>query len=60
VLSVSVIPASLMFGLVALVMTIIGVRVAPILGRIVGKGAELAGGIILIGIGIKILVDHLG
>jgi len=60
VLSVSVIPASLLIGLVAFILSIVGVKVAPVLGKIVGKGAELAGGIILIGIGIKILFDHLG
>lgn len=58
-LSVSVIPASVMIGLVAFVMSVIGVKIAPVLGKIVGKGAELAGGLILIAIGVKILVDHM-
>ena len=60
VLSVSVIPASIIIGLVAFVMSVIGVKIAPVLGKIVGKGAELAGGMVLIAIGIKILVDHMG
>jgi putative Mn2+ efflux pump MntP len=30
-----------------------------VVGRIAGKRAELAGGLILIAIGIKILVEHL-
>jgi putative Mn2+ efflux pump MntP len=29
------------------------------LGRIVGKKVEVVGGIILIGIGVKILIDHM-
>jgi len=60
VLSVSVIPASVLIGLVAFAMSVIGVKIAPVLGKIVGKRAELAGGLVLIAIGVKILVDHMG
>mgnify|MGYP005622986841 CR=1 FL=1 len=58
-LSVSVIPASLMIGLVAFLMSLVGVKLAPFLGKIAGKWAELSGGLILIAIGIKILFDHM-
>jgi putative Mn2+ efflux pump MntP len=40
-------------------MTVIGARLGPVVGRAVGKRAELLGGLILIGIGIKIVVEHL-
>lgn len=46
-------------GVVAFMMTVVGMKLGPVLGRIVGKRAELAGGLILILIGIKILADHL-
>lgn len=46
-------------GVVAFLMTVVGMKLGPVLGRIMGKRAELAGGLILILIGIKILVDHL-
>lgn len=60
VLSVSVIPSSLIIGLVAFVMSVVGVKIAPVLGKAVGKRAELAGGLVLIAIGVKILIDHMG
>jgi putative Mn2+ efflux pump MntP len=40
-------------------MTLLGTRLGPIIGKIIGKRAELFGGLILILIGIKILADHL-
>ena len=50
---------ALVIGATSLVMTLAGARLGPVLGRIVGKRAELLGGLILIGIGVKILVEHL-
>ena len=46
-------------GVVAFLMTLAGAAAGPRLGRIVGRRAELAGGLILILIGLKILADHL-
>ncbi len=51
-------PAAII-GIVCFVMTIIGARLGPAVGRAVGKRAELAGGLILIGIGLRLLVEHL-
>lgn len=51
---------SLIIGIIAFIMTIIGTKIGPLFGRLVGKRAELFGGCLLILIGIKILVDHLG
>ena len=44
---------------VSLAMTIVGAKLGPVVGRIVGRRAELLGGLILIGIGVKILIEHL-
>jgi putative Mn2+ efflux pump MntP len=46
-------------GVVAFLMTLAGTAAGPRLGRLAGRRAELAGGIILILIGLKILLDHL-
>jgi putative Mn2+ efflux pump MntP len=40
-------------------MTILGVKIGPFLGRLVGQRAGLLGGLILILIGVKTLLDHL-
>lgn len=50
---------SLIIGVVAFIMTVVGTKIGPIFGRLVGKRAELIGGCVLILIGIKILTDHL-
>jgi putative Mn2+ efflux pump MntP len=46
-------------GAVAFLMTVLGASLGPLLGRVAGRRAELAGGLLLIGIGVKILTDHL-
>ena len=51
-------PAAII-GLASFVITLIGAKLGPIVGRLVGRWADLLGGLILIGIGVKILVEHL-
>ena len=51
--------AALIIGLVACGITILGFLIGKRLGRLIGKRAEAIGGIVLIGIGIKILLSHL-
>ncbi|MBW2636373.1 MAG: manganese efflux pump [Deltaproteobacteria bacterium] len=46
---------SIVIGIVAFVMMVF----ARVLGRLLGRNVEIVGGIILIGIGIKILIEHL-
>lgn len=46
-------------GATSFVLTVVGAKLGPAVGRIVGRRAELAGGLILIGIGIKTLIEHL-
>jgi putative Mn2+ efflux pump MntP len=63
-LSLGVIKAGILFpaamiGIVCFLMTIIGAKLGPVIGRAVGKRAELLGGLILIGIGLRILIEHL-
>jgi len=50
-------PASVI-GLMSFVLTIAGAKLGPAAGRVAGRRAELLGGLILIGIGVKILVEH--
>ncbi len=46
-------------GITALIITAIAQLIGNKVGALVGKRAELVGGLILIGIGIKILLEHL-
>ena len=58
-LQVAILYPAIIIGLVAFFMAVLGVNIGPFFGRIIGKRAELLGGLILILIGIKILLDHL-
>lgn len=63
-LSLGVVRTSILFpaaviGATSFVLTVVGAKLGPVIGRIVGRRAELLGGLILIGIGVKILVEHL-
>ena len=49
-----------LIGIITFVMCCIGVKVGSIFGAKFEKKAEFAGGVILIGLGIKILLEHLG
>jgi putative Mn2+ efflux pump MntP len=50
---------AMIIGLTSFAMTVVGAKLGPVVGRLAGRWAELAGGLILIGIGVKILVEHL-
>ncbi len=52
--------AILLIGVTTFVLSAVGVKTGSIFGSKFEKKAQLAGGIILIGLGIKILVEHLG
>ena len=51
-------PAAII-GIITFLISTLGCKIGPFLGRLAGKRAELAGGTVLILIGIKILIDHL-
>ncbi|NUU03030.1 manganese efflux pump MntP [Herbaspirillum robiniae] len=57
---VSILEASLLIGLATTLMVTIGVMVGRMLGSVVGKRAEIIGGVVLIGVGAVILYEHLG
>ena len=58
-LQVAILYPAAVIGIVAFLMTIAGAKIGPLFGQFIGKRAELSGGLILILIGIKILLDHL-
>lgn len=53
-----ILPA-IMIGVVALTLSAIGIRLGALLGEQFGKKMEVLGGLILLGIGFRILVQHL-
>jgi len=58
--SSDIVSSSIIIGIVTMAISVIGVRIGAIFGDKLGKKAELIGGIILICIGIKIVIEHLG
>lgn len=58
-LKMSILYPSIIIGLVAFVMTVIGMMFGEKLGKVMSKRIEVVGGIILIGIGFNILIEHL-
>ena len=58
-LRVKIIPAVALIGVTTLVISVIGVKIGNIFGARFKSKAEFAGGIILILIGLKILLEHL-
>ena len=59
VLRVSILPAVSLIGIVTLVVSMIGVKIGNLCGVRFKAKAEILGGIILIGIGLRILLDYL-
>ncbi len=58
-LKVNIYTAVITIGLTAFIITLLSMYLGKKLNVLVGKRAETAGGIILIGIGVKILLEHL-
>jgi manganese efflux pump family protein len=58
-LDVSIWWPALVIGVVAGVLTTIGMELGKRFGALLGRRMEIVGGVILIGIGVKILVEHL-
>lgn len=59
-LQVEIVPAVSFIGIITFTLSVVGVKVGNIFGTRYKSKAELAGGIILIVMGIKILLEHLG
>lgn len=60
VLQVSIVPAVTLIGVTTFLLSIVGVCVGNFFGSRYEKPASIAGGVILILIGLKILLEHLG
>ncbi len=59
ILNVDILFASLVIGVVALVLSLVGCRIGNGLGHHFGKRMEVLGGLILNGIGLRVLLAHL-
>jgi len=58
-LEVNILPAVLLIGATTFTLSFIGVKIGNIVSMKCKSGAELTGGLILIGMGVKILIEHL-
>ena len=58
-LKIDILLAAVTVGLTSFIITVLAQLIGNKVGALVGKRAEIVGGLILIGIGIKILVEHL-
>ncbi len=58
-LKTSILFPAAIIGVVCFIMTAIGMIFGKALARIFGRKVEILGGLVLIGIGIKILIEHL-
>lgn len=59
-LQVNIVATSLTIGAATLIMASSGVLLGRFLGPMMGKWAEVLGGVVLVGVGCNILVEHLG
>lgn len=59
-LKVSIVPAVSFIGVITFVISCVGVKIGNVFGSKYKSKAEFAGGVILILLGLKILVEHLG
>lgn len=58
-LSVNIVYAVSIIGVTTMILSIVAVFIGKVLGSVFKSKAEILGGLILVGIGIKILVEHL-
>jgi manganese efflux pump family protein len=59
-INVNILSTAATIGVATMIMVTLGVMVGRFLGVVVGQKAEMAGGVILIGVGSTILAEHLG
>lgn len=59
-LNINIVPAASLIGIVTFTLSMIGVKIGNVFGTIYKSKAEFAGGLILILMGTKILLDHIG
>ena len=56
---ISIVWVAVVIGLCTFTMVTLGIMLGRVLGHMVGKRAEVIGGVILIGVGVMILYEHL-
>ena len=59
-LSVRIVPATCLIGCITFALSAVGVKLGAVFGMKYKSRAELAGGIILVLLGVEILLEHLG
>ena len=59
-LRMDILPSALTIGLTTFILSLIGVLVGNHFGARYKKKAEITGGVVLVIIGVKILLEHLG
>ena len=59
-LSVRIVPAVCLIGAITFALSALGVKLGAVFGMKYKSGAEIVGGVILILLGVKILLEHLG
>lgn len=59
VLNVDILYASSIIGIVCAILSVIGIKIGKKIGEKSGKWIEFAGGVILVLIGLKILIEHI-
>ncbi|HEY1405048.1 MAG TPA: manganese efflux pump MntP family protein [Spirochaetota bacterium] len=60
VLSKPIVSAAIIIGIVCAAFSVLGITIGKKVGCLLGKRAEIIGGLCLIAIGVKILIDHIG
>jgi len=59
VLDVGILLPCLLIGLITVALAVLATQIGKVAGEILGKRVEVLGGIILIGIGVRIVVSHM-
>ncbi len=59
-LDVNIVPAVSFIGIITFIFSAVGIKIGSVFGLKYKSRAEILGGIVLIGMGIKILLEHLG
>jgi putative Mn2+ efflux pump MntP len=58
-LNISIITPVFIIGFITFIFSLIGLQLGKYFGKKIGKSVEVFGGIVLLGIGFKILIEHL-
>jgi putative Mn2+ efflux pump MntP len=58
-LGLEIVYPAIIIGIVSFAVTCIGMKIGPIVGRLCEKWAERIGGLVLIAIGVKIVIEHI-